>query len=52
MSRFTGPQESKAVRALRIFKRAQAEARNARTPPERRRAHREADPASRKAVRR
>jgi len=36
MSAFTGPQGKGARRRLRALKRAEAEARNALTPPERR----------------
>ena len=41
MSRFSGPQRQRAGRDERAVKRTEAEERNARTPAERRRWHRE-----------
>lgn len=40
MSRFHGPQSKHAMRTVRAEKRAEAEARNALTKPQRRRAYR------------
>lgn len=40
MSAYSGPQGKGAAKKRRAVKRAEAEARNALTPPERRRAHR------------
>lgn len=40
MSRWNGPAHRGAMRDLRAKKRAEAEARNAETPPERRRQYR------------
>lgn len=42
MSAFSGPQRKGARRILRELKREEAEARNALTPPERRKAFRKA----------
>jgi hypothetical protein len=46
MSRFSGKQGRGAEASLRKVKRAEAEARNALTPPEKRRANRELTPES------
>ena len=40
MSQFHGPQQAPAMRRRREVKRAEAEERNAKTPPERRRQYR------------